>query len=397
MPSTDCPTFTFELSKSVEHPSTEVEGHEPGTFVPVGATHFTTQIIDGGSDGTSTLVRYIFKDASGHWTGTATRSVSSGGTSTVSLSTAVPLGSVTFDFDFGTSGGTPMFVSVTAIIAFTGSCETCAFGTEPKPGVGATLIASAGIVDLVTLIMDLPWLGVIYSTFIGELIYTGSVCAGNPAPFPTFTACDLDPFCGLFNPANLDRFRAAWEIGLWYTYCQCKTGPGGSPPPTPPPLPSPSPPSPAPPPIVPISCDGGDLCNVINHLQQMLDAMNRNIANVTAMVTLIQRQKVPFAYVRGAPTAGLTGNGQLAVQGILGCSVNITGAPSYLGSDMDPTARSTYFFGWLNLGTPDGWLRKVKLTHAPQVVLDIDGDVTAIEYQLEPGVTASLTPLVREP
>jgi len=50
-----------------------------------------------------------------------------------------------------------------------------------------------------------------------------------------------------------------------------------------------------------------------------------------AMVTLIQRQAAPFGYVPGAIHAGLTGTGVIAIQGLIGCKVDITTLPTQLG------------------------------------------------------------------
>ncbi len=112
-------------------------------------------------------------------------------------------------------------------------------------------------------------------------------------------------------------------------------------------------------------------------------------------VRLIQRQKVPFAYVPGTAHTGLTGAGTIAVQGLLGLSVVITAQPGYFSSDMAPVA-STFKFGSLSWGTTDGYELRHVVTHNPHLFTGIDGDIAAIGYLFEPGVTATILELLRE-
>ena len=123
--------------------------------------------------------------------------------------------------------------------------------------------------------------------------------------------------------------------------------------------------------------------------QAILDA-------ILAMVTLIQRQSVPFAYVTGAAHAGLTGNGAVAVHGLLGVRVDITTAPSRLGSAAgDPVA--LWDAGWINLGTADGFGQRVFITSNPLLKLGVSPAVTQVGYSIPGDVVVTITELVREP
>lgn len=120
-------------------------------------------------------------------------------------------------------------------------------------------------------------------------------------------------------------------------------------------------------------------------LQQILD-----------LVTLIQRQKAPFAYVPGARHNGLTGNGQIAVAGLIGVSVILSTVPAYLGNIAgDPP--ELFDVGFVTLGTADGWHRSVRIEHSPTLVFPVEGSETLLGWSLAPGVVADLLELRREP
>jgi hypothetical protein len=118
---------------------------------------------------------------------------------------------------------------------------------------------------------------------------------------------------------------------------------------------------------------------------------------ILRLLTLVQRQAVPFAYVRGADHTGLTGHGEISVQGLIGCIVTLTAFGSNVGStDGDPL---TYFnAGWFNWGDADGFQPRIFINASPQVSFPTSaGQFTRIGYSLEPGVTATITELTREP
>lgn len=154
------------------------------------------------------------------------------------------------------------------------------------------------------------------------------------------------------------------------------------PPPADPPTGFPTPPA--------SSCSTtADLCALITTLSKKMDWMR-------AQVDLIQRQKVPFGSIAGEVHSGLTGSGTLAVQGILGLSVDPTGWPSYLGQD--PTTPPAYFdFGRVAWGDANGWIGSQMIRHNPTLILPIDGLVTSVGYTFGEGVTATITELTREP
>jgi hypothetical protein len=117
---------------------------------------------------------------------------------------------------------------------------------------------------------------------------------------------------------------------------------------------------------------------------------------ILKMVTLIQRQIAPFAYLAGAVHTGISGNGQIAVAGLLGVAVDVTTLPGRAGrTSGDPT--QLYNVGWINTGTADGWGPRQFISSDPFILRPVSGDVTLIGYSIPADVVVTITELVREP
>lgn len=118
---------------------------------------------------------------------------------------------------------------------------------------------------------------------------------------------------------------------------------------------------------------------------------------ILALVTLIQRQAVPFAYVPGTVHAGLTGMGHFDVQGILGVKVQLDSTSSYVGVESaDPDVY--WDAGWINWSNNDGAHKREFIGASPFVSLPtVAGQYTRVGYTLPVGVSVTITELVREP
>jgi hypothetical protein len=118
---------------------------------------------------------------------------------------------------------------------------------------------------------------------------------------------------------------------------------------------------------------------------------------ILSMVTLIQRQGVPFAYIVGAVHSGLSGNGQFAVSGLLGLKIDVTTLPARAGLVVgDPNTR--FDLGWLNVGTADGFGDRMFIDTNPDVMLPVDmGAMTIVGYSIPPDVVVTISELLREP
>jgi hypothetical protein len=117
---------------------------------------------------------------------------------------------------------------------------------------------------------------------------------------------------------------------------------------------------------------------------------------ILKMVTLIQRQIAPFAYVPRAVHTGISGNGQIAVAGLLGVAVDVTTLPSRAGRTSG-NPLDLYDVGWINAGTADGWGPRQFISSDPFILRPISGDVTLIGYSIPADVVVTITELVREP
>lgn len=125
--------------------------------------------------------------------------------------------------------------------------------------------------------------------------------------------------------------------------------------------------------------------------QSMLLVLNQ----INTAVQLMQRQIAPFAYILGESDSGLSGNGSIGVQGILGVKVDITTAPDRLGLESgEPIA--IWEAGWINIGTPDGYGPRHFITSDPFVLMPVSGAATVIGYSIPDDVTVTITQLVRE-
>jgi hypothetical protein len=161
------------------------------------------------------------------------------------------------------------------------------------------------------------------------------------------------------------------------------------------PIPYTSPPNPTQPTDFPVSptlaCSTSqDVCTALQTLSLKLDWMR-------AQVDLIQRQDVPFAYILGPTNAGLTGDGDVSVQGILGLSVLLTTVPSTWGETADVPRRLIPKAGALQFMTTEGYTDEVQLHYDHELILGVPAVATSVHYTLRPGIVASLTTLMREP
>jgi hypothetical protein len=272
----------------------------------------------------------------------------------------------------------------------------CAYGTEANPSAQVYETLTDVTIDLVVGAAlagtgDPVLIAAVETALAGieGAIWFGVDCS--TLPNPNQESLDLT---NIQNWAP-DRLLAWFQTAAWHFFCQCKAAPTGQRPPIRPP----APPVVRPPVIAPqppLVCDASDICTYLTALSGKLDSLTRQVSYLRSDVILIQRQKVPFAYVRGTLHSGLTGTGTLAVQGILALSVQVTTMP--IAASQDVAAATDYYqLGKVSVGTVDGWQRVRWITHNPMLIDQIDGDITLVGYWFPPGVVASIQELVREP
>ena len=171
------------------------------------------------------------------------------------------------------------------------------------------------------------------------------------------------------------------------------------------------------PPIQPLICSGGSssfnpppaltppsgwpsspaapTCSTTQDVCNTLQTITAKLLNVETMVNLIQRQHVPFGYILGTPSTGLTGNGILAASGIIGAVVTLTTIPATWGKTADIPSRSIPKYGEVSFATADGLLEPNPLHYQSELVMTM-GFTTSINYTLRPGIVATITPIQRE-
>lgn len=137
--------------------------------------------------------------------------------------------------------------------------------------------------------------------------------------------------------------------------------------------------------------------NVVSECCPPDDIANGQLERILGLVTLIQRQLAPFAYVPGAEHAGLTGEGSIAVQGLIGARLELEEwGPSVGEESGDPNV--LFDAGWINWGSADGVTPRERLTAEQMLSLPAAcGAFTSIHYSLGDGVVLRITELRREP
>lgn len=120
------------------------------------------------------------------------------------------------------------------------------------------------------------------------------------------------------------------------------------------------------------------------------------LAELQDLVRLIQRQAVPFATIHGAVHAGLTGDGEVAVSGLIGARVMPVTVPQWAGvAAGDP--EQLWLDSWIAWGTADGFTERVWLRSAPFLSFAREaGQYTRIGYHLAGDLAVDLTEILRE-
>lgn len=117
---------------------------------------------------------------------------------------------------------------------------------------------------------------------------------------------------------------------------------------------------------------------------------------VMALLTLIQRQAAPFAYITGAVHSALSGTGTFSIGSILGLLLNVS-VPSRAGREAG-TPITVFDCGWLNFATADGYTERFFVSSDSQVIIPkLPGIYTDIGYSFPADVTVTITEITREP
>lgn len=126
--------------------------------------------------------------------------------------------------------------------------------------------------------------------------------------------------------------------------------------------------------------------------------MIRKLDSIMDLVTLLQRQLIPFAFIDG-PSHTVSGDGHFSIStSLVGVRVVLdTPLPSAIGSVSGDPVR-LFDAGFVSLGDADGWfatrgLHQLTTNWTPRFA----AAVTEVGYSIAPGITAHITELRREP
>ena len=121
------------------------------------------------------------------------------------------------------------------------------------------------------------------------------------------------------------------------------------------------------------------------------------LTQILTQVNLLQRHVIPFATVDGSSHGPLTGEGSLAVQGLVGVRVSLSVTGSLVGQrDNNPDVLLAA--GFVAIESAGGMLERRSLdAELIEWLPRRMSDATSVSYFLTGGVTASITELEREP
>jgi hypothetical protein len=263
----------------------------------------------------------------------------------------------------------------------------CAYGTQKQPLADVTYWVTPALVLGWLTTVGAPELFPIFAIAYGTTVNANTLCA---APPPALPAIDLSL---LYAPPEV--IGQLLQAIAWPNLCQCVPG-------TPAPIPYPPPPVVVPPgwPTAPtFPCDPTNLCDALQRLTQLLNAIGRTVSEDYSIDTLSQRYGTPFAYIRGTRHRSLTGTASLTpvASRIIGFLVEVTAHPAdnqqYLG--VPPYIVD---LGWVSILTGDGFIDEIRLTRTAQVwTSKLAPLATVIGYGLREGVQADITELLAEP
>jgi hypothetical protein len=262
----------------------------------------------------------------------------------------------------------------------------CQYGASPNPSSQIATAVNMELILAVTAAMGLAPEAILFWGFMMGWPLIFPICSSVPTIPSALLDSDFIDGTLIPNPLSIPKFVSTFEYGLWLYYCQCNAAPSGNPPPVQPTKPS------FPSRVINIKittniCSNADICSYLYKLQQLIVSLNISITNNSYY-------NMTRGYVLGTSHAGLSGNGELVVSGILGAFVSYTTLPSRVGFRVgDPNV--IYEVGYVTFGTPQGWYPPNTIDHNPWLVLPaFMANVTKIGYSIPADCVLTLTELV---
>jgi hypothetical protein len=265
------------------------------------------------------------------------------------------------------------------------SALPCAYGTRTQSGFPSGVILTANLIGDVLAFFGLQVLGPAFGALVGTSVAISELCSAQPPVFPELSANFL-----LNSPAELlQAFRSV----SWRYFCECIPG-------TPAPVPYP-PPTFTPPPGWPAAptfpCDPANLCASIARIETLLNQVAGNVASSYALTTLLQRYSLPFGVIPGQFHIGVTGEGSIFVNRLIGLEYDVAQMPSSVKvvPGVTPYIRD---LGWVGFTLPSGAVVEHRVTRQQELWMPDEAQLaTQLGWSLTPGTSINIRELQAEP
>lgn len=268
-------------------------------------------------------------------------------------------------------------------VAPSGNCQ---FGTRVKLGATLAQVLTASSVTALLAGVGAGGLLAIFLDVVGTLVNWTGICGQGPGPLPSLPA---DP-----TQWSTEQKLSFLRSVAWFSYCECVPGV-----PTPVPYPLPT----LPPTSVIISppsfpCSDVDPCGALQQILSIVSSMQGSLAVTRSQVDLLQRYKLPFAYIVGATHPGISGTGTLSIpSALIGLLLTVRSQPAgVITSPGVPVYERD--LGWVSVLDRNGFIDEKRLTRSTQLWFPpIMSDATSVGYSLNDSVTIDISELEAEP
>ena len=309
------------------------------------------------------------------------------GTGPKSFTVLTPRPTSFLEWGIGSSlGAGDSTIAQLGVSATVDPCGTaCIYGTQIKPGLPQAIVLTPTIVATVLANVGLGFLEPLMAPFVYTSFLITALCSQLPPPLPTIDLSTLQ--------ASVTTLLSIFRTAAWFTYCQCTPGT--------PPATNPLPPSATQPPGWPdqpaFTCSETDLCTSVIAIQKQLAVLAQVVSENLTMTTLIQRWNVPFGVIPSVMHGPLTGQGQIAIDRLIGLRVFIQNRPPNqpVISDVPPYVWNG---GWISVTNEEGMLHERRVNRDVFDWLPEDMSLAqTIGYSLTPGTSVVIQELLAEP
>lgn len=260
----------------------------------------------------------------------------------------------------------------------------CKYGTEAKSGAPGTVILTAETIQAALDVAGFGVLNVLFAPLIGLSLGITGLCSSQPPVFPALSAN--------LTENSIGELLQAFSSIVWSQYCQCVPG-------TPPAINFPPPQVVVPPglPTAPVfPCDPANLCLSIQRIETLLNQVAGQVGRDLELTTLLQRYSLPFGVVPSNFHSGLTGQGSVPVERLIGVQYQVDQLPANV---LVRPGAPLYFrdLGWIGLELPSGGVVEHRVTRQQELWMPDEAQLgTILAWDLTPGTEITIRELKAE-